>query len=62
MSDAGGWREYGEVVCTEPLVVVRSTKEGPRRTVPGDEVEVLIGRENRVSESIPWVGCWVGYW
>ena len=63
MSDAGGWREYGEVVCGELLVAVRSTETGPRRRVPVDEeVEGLIGREKRVSGSMPWGGCWGGYW
>lgn len=55
MTDAGGWREYGETVCAERVVVgVRSTEAGPRRTVPVDgEVEVSTGREKRASWSIP---------
>lgn len=53
-SDVGGWREYGEAVCAEPLVAVRSTETGPRRRVPVDgEVEGLTGREKRVSGSMP---------
>jgi len=55
VTDAGGWREYGETVCAERLVVVvRSTETWPRRTVPVDgEVEVSTGREKRGSLSIP---------
>ena len=63
MSDAGGWREYGEVVWAELLVVVRSTETGPRRMAAVDgEAEVLTGTEKRGSGSIPWGGFWVGYW
>ena len=54
MSDGGGWREYGEMVCAELLVAVRSTETGPRRTGPVDgEVEGLTGTEKRGSEGMP---------
>jgi len=55
VTDAGGWREYGETVCAERLVVgVRSTETGPRRTDPVDgEVDASTGMVKRASLSMP---------